>query len=75
MKVDLIALCTEETKQNTFNTICPLVQQKLNASSVEVLSTTVFCDLYAISKNLSRHLNTPTVLVGDFLSKIKIQVV
>lgn len=75
MQVNLIALCTEETKGNLINEICPLVQQKLNVSTVEILSTTVFSDLYSINMSLARHLNFPSVIVADFDNNIDLNMV
>ena len=75
MQVKLIALCTEETRQNVLNNICPLVQQKLNACTIEVLNTIVFSDLYAINQNLFTYLDSPAVIIGDFENNIDVNLV
>ncbi len=75
MQVNLIALCTEETSFDICNNICPLVQEKLNMSTVEVYCTTVFSDLYAIKQHLQNCLSTPCVIVGDFDNNIDINLV
>lgn len=75
MQVNLIALCTEETNSEIYNNICPLVQKKLNLCTVEVFSTTVFSDLYAIKQHLSKCLETPCVIVGNFNNNVDINIV
>lgn len=73
MRVNLVALCTEETKVDVYNNVCPLVQNKLNSCTVEVVSTTVFCDLYAINTFLKESLGRSVVIVGDFANNIDIK--
>ena len=75
MQVNMIALCTEETNAEIFNNICPIVQNKLNTCTVEVVSTTVFCDLYAINQHLKDHLGRAVVVVGDFANNIDIKMI
>ena len=75
MQVKLIALCTEETRANILDNICPIVQQKLNVSAVDVVCTTVFSDLYAISNNLINFLVGDVVIVGDFDNNIDLNLV
>ena len=69
----MVALCTEETKVDVYNNVCPLVQNKLNSCTVEVVSTTVFCDLYAINTFLKESLGRSVVIVGDFANNIDIK--
>lgn len=69
----MIALCTEETNAEMYNNVCPLVQKKLNSCTVETISTTVFCDLYAISSYLKDNLGRAVVIVGDFANNIDIK--
>lgn len=75
MQVKLIALCTEETRANIVDNICPIVQQKLNVSAVDVVCTTVFSDLYTISNNLAEVMVGNVVIVGDFDNNIDLNLV
>ena len=75
MQVNLIALCTEETNVDMYNNVCPLVQTKLNSCAVEVVNTTVFCDLYAINRHLKNSLGKSVVVIGDFANNIDFDMV
>ncbi len=75
MQVNLIALSTEETHLDVYNNICPIIIKKLNLCSVEVFSTTVFSDIYAIKQYLSSCLTRNVVLVADFSNNIDFDLV